>query len=98
MQQFYGIEEYLDLENPLPTMLESLDNADSEFSFITVLSDLDLWYIKVTNSDNQIVWNPFIEPLCQYAKRYDLLIAHIYPDKQWPNTQILAYARPQQLQ
>lgn len=95
MRQFYGIEEFLDLETPVPAMLDALDNAESEFAFITVLSDLDLWYIKVTNSDNENIWNPFVEPLSQYAKRYELLIAHLYPEKQWPNSEVLAYSNQQ---
>ena len=93
MQRFYGIEEYLDLEEPLPTMLGRLDAAESEFNFTNLLCDLDLWYIKVSNSDNALTWNPFVEPLCNYAKRYDLMIAHLYPEKQWSNAKILAYVR-----
>ena len=98
MEQFYGIEEFLDLEDTLPAMLNRLDDADSEFGFITALSDLDIWYIKITNSDNENVWNPFLEPLCNYAKRHELLIAHLYPEKQWSNDQILGYAGLQKTQ
>lgn len=83
----------MDLEETLPIMLNRLDRADSEFKFITLLSDLDLWYIKVTNTENKQQWNPFIEPLSRYAKRHELLVAHLYPEKQWSNMQILKYAR-----
>lgn len=93
MQQFYGIEEFLDLEEPLPTMLEALDTAQSEFNLADLLCDLDLWYIKVSNSDDAFIWDPFVEPLCNYSKRYELIIAHLYPEKQWSNAQILAYVR-----
>ena len=92
MEQFYGIEEFLDLEETLPAMLNRLDHAESEFDFIVTLSDLDIWYIKVTNSEDERVWNPFLEPLRIYAKRYELLVAHLYPEKQWTNDQILGYA------
>jgi len=59
---------------------------------------LDIWYIKITNPDNEKIWNPFIEPLGNYAKRHELLVAHLYPEKQWPNEQILRYARLPKIQ
>lgn len=95
MKQFYGIEEFLDLSETLPAMLDQLDKSESEFGFITALSNLDIWYIKVTNIDKQSVWNPFQEPLSSYSQRHQMLIAHIYADKQWPNSEIIQYARAQ---
>ena len=81
----------MDLSEALPDMLNVLDNVDSDFCFISALSNLDLWFIKVGNVSDEEIWNPFQEPLSQYAERYDFLTAHLYADKQWSNEQILKY-------
>ena len=91
MQQFYGLEEYMDLKESVPEMLNVLDGPKNEFCFVSALSNLDLWFIKISNVDNKKVWNPFEEPLSQYAQRHDFLTAHIYAEKQWPNDEILKY-------
>jgi len=91
LEQFYGLEEYMDLEEPVPDMLRALDGLGSEFCFVSALSNLDLWFIRVSNVENKDTWNPFKEPLSQYAQRHDFLTAHIYPDKQWRNDEILKY-------
>jgi len=79
----------MDLTDTIPNMLSTLDNQSSEFCFLSALSNLDLWYIKVSNPDNEEIWNPFRETLVNYAQRHDLLTAHLYAEKQWSNTQIL---------
>lgn len=91
MEQFYGLEEYMDLTEPVPVMLAALDGQKSEFCFLSTLTNLDLWFIKVSNIDNNEIWNPFSETLSLYAKRHDFLTAHIYPEKQWSNDEILKY-------
>jgi len=91
LRQFYGLEEFMDLEEPLPEMLNVLDNSASDFCFISDLSNLDLWFIQIGNVDDDELWSPFNEPLSAYAERYDFLTAHIYAEKQWPNEQILKY-------
>lgn len=93
MKQFYGIEEYMDLPQSLPKVLDRLDDVESEFEFLNALTNLDIWHIKVTNSEDQKIWNPFIEVLADYANRYTLLNAHIYADKQWTNSKIIEYAK-----
>ena len=91
MAQFYGIEEYLDMREPLPEILKQIDHQTSEFSFITAISNLDIWYIRVTNTDNDEKWNPFKEPLSHYAQRHQLLTAHLFSERQWPNRKILRF-------
>jgi len=91
LRQFYGLEEYIDLRETLPEMINALDGFDSEFSFISTLSNLDLWFIKITNIETAEIWNPFSEPLGKYADRYDFLTAHIYAEKQWQNKHILKF-------
>ncbi len=93
MKQFYGIEEYMDLPQSLPKVLDQLDNVESEFEFLNALTNLDVWHIKVANSEDQKIWNPFTEVLADYANRYSLLNAHFYAEKQWPNSKIIEYAK-----
>ena len=81
----------MDLNEAIPEMLSTLDETKSEFCFLSALINLDLWFIKVSNTDNQEVWNPFKESLTLYAQRHDFLTAHIYPEKQWANDDILRY-------
>lgn len=91
MQQFYGLEEYMDLNEPVPDMLKALDGLESEFCLLSALSNLDLWFIKVNNVEGKEIWNPFIEPLTRFAERHDFLTAHQYAEKQWTNEQILRH-------
>jgi len=71
LEQFYGLEEYLDMPEPLPEMLTKLDDAESEFGLITAISNLDICY----------------------AKRHDLLTAHIFAEKQYSNAEILRFLK-----
>lgn len=91
LEQFYGLEEYLDMPESLPEMLTKLDDAESEFSLITAISNLDIWFVRITNNDDTEVWNPFQEPLANYAKRHDLLTAHLFSEKQCSNSEILRF-------
>jgi len=93
MKQFYGIEEYMDLPQSLPKVLDQLDEVKSEFEFLNALTNLDIWHIKVSNSEDKKTWNPFTEVLADYANRYTLLNAHLYAEKQWPNSKIIEYAK-----
>lgn len=81
----------MDLNQAVPEMLSVLDEPRSEFCLLSALINLDLWFVKVSNIDDQEVWNPFKETLTLYAQRHDFLTAHIYPEKQWSNNEILKY-------
>ncbi len=93
MEQFYGLEEYLDMPEPLPEMLTKLDTAESEFGLITAISNLDIWFVRITNNDDSEVWSPFKETLASYAKRHDLLTAHLFAEKQYSNAEILRFLK-----
>lgn len=92
LQRFYGIEEHLDTVSPLPAMLSSLDDIKSAFSWMTKLKELDIWFIRVNDRDNVEVWSPFVEPLYEFEYRYRFLVAHMYPDKQWSDKDIIRHA------
>jgi len=96
IKQFYGIEEYLDMNNPLPVIVDELDQAQSDFNLLLILKELDLWFIQVSGKDREEKWNPFTEPLFEFASRHSLIAAHLYADKQVSDSDIINYARLRQ--
>jgi len=93
LRQFYGIEEFLDMENPLPRLIDTLDSAESEFSLWLMIKDLDIWFIRVNGIEQPETWDPLKEPLFEFANRHKMLAAHLYPERQIGDREIISYAR-----
>lgn len=93
LRQFYGIEEFLDMENPLPKIIDSLDDAGSEFNLWLMIKELDIWFIRVNGMETPETWNPLHEPLFEFTRRHNMVAAHLYPERQIGDRDIITYAR-----
>jgi len=93
IHQFYGIEEYLDLAIPLPCLIDTLDSAESEFSLLRTIKELDVWFIRVTGSKSPETWDPLKEPLFEFTARHPMVVAHLYPERQIEDREIICYTR-----
>ncbi len=96
LHQFYGIEEFLDMEQPLPTIIDSLDDAESEFNLWLMIKELDIWFIRVTAMEQPETWNPLKEPLFAFTQRHSMVAAHLYPNRQLDDREIISYAKEYQ--
>lgn len=92
IHQFYGIEEHMDMAVPLPTLIDLLSENQSDFKIVRTLTELDIWFVKISARDTGETWDPFSEPLYRFANRHEFVLANLFPDKQWPDSQIIQYA------
>lgn len=93
IHQFYGIEEFLDMVTPLPSLIDRLDDADSEFVLLRMVKDLDVWFIRVQGADNRETWNPLKEPLFEFTQCNPMMVAHQYPKRRINEKDFISYTR-----
>ena len=91
LRQFYGVEEHIDYAVPLVEQIDSLSATKNEFTLNRVLLDLDIWYSRFYDRNDEYLWNPFDEAFTAFEKRGDFVIAQYLPVKQYTDKAILAF-------